>query len=91
MTILERPTDPILLFSIFQMFVFRYFKFRALFSLSLPLQMRYVAAALLSALGGGAITEANLKHVLDSVGIEYDAEKAKKVIKSWPSHVDFLR
>jgi len=42
--------------------------------------MRYVAAALLSALGGGAITEASLKHVLDSVGIEYDAEKAKKVI-----------
>ncbi len=80
MTILERPTDPILLLSIFQMFVFRYFNFRALFSLSLPLQMRYVAAALLSALGGGAITEASLKHVLDSVGIEYDAEKAKKVI-----------
>ena len=42
--------------------------------------MRYVAAALLSALGGGAITEASLKHVLDSVGIEYDAEKAKKVM-----------
>jgi large subunit ribosomal protein LP2 len=42
--------------------------------------MRYVAAALLSALGGGAITEASLKHVLDSVGIEYDAEKAKKVV-----------
>ena len=82
MTILERPTDPILLLSIFQMFVFRYFNFRALFSLSLPLQMRYVAAALLSALGGGAITEASLKHVLDSVGIEYDAEKAKKVIST---------
>ncbi len=42
--------------------------------------MRYVAAALLSALGGGAINEANLKLILDSVGIEYDAEKAKKVI-----------
>jgi ribosomal protein L12E/L44/L45/RPP1/RPP2 len=45
--------------------------------------MRYVAAALLYALGGGAITEASLKHVLDSVGIEYDAEKAKKVILTW--------
>jgi hypothetical protein len=65
------------------MFDFCYFNFRALFSLSLPLQMRYVAAALLSALGGGAITEASLKHVLDSVGIEYDAEKAKKVILTW--------
>ncbi len=42
--------------------------------------MRYVAAALLSALGGGAINEASLKNILDSVGIEYDAEKAKKVI-----------
>jgi large subunit ribosomal protein LP2 len=42
--------------------------------------MRHVAAALLSALGGGAIAEASLKHVLDSVGIEYDAEKAKKVV-----------
>ena len=42
--------------------------------------MRYVAAALLSALGGGAINEASLKHILDSVGIEYDAEKAKKVV-----------
>ena len=41
--------------------------------------MRYVAAALLSALGGGAINDASLKHILDSVGIEYDAEKAKKV------------
>ena len=82
MTILERPTDLILLLNIFWPFVFRYFNFRALFSLSLPLQMRYVAAALLSALGGGAITEASLKHVLDSVGIEYDAEKAKKVIST---------
>ena len=41
--------------------------------------MRYVAAALLSALGGGAINEAALKNILDSVGIEYDAEKGKKV------------
>ena len=43
--------------------------------------MRYVAAALLSALGGGAINEAALKNILDSVGIEYDAEKGKKVVK----------
>ena len=42
--------------------------------------MRYVAAALLSALGGGAINEAALKNILDSVGIEYDAEKGKKVV-----------
>ena len=41
--------------------------------------MRYVAAALLSALGGGDINEAALKNILDSVGIEYDAEKGKKV------------
>jgi ribosomal protein L12E/L44/L45/RPP1/RPP2 len=41
--------------------------------------MRYVAAALLSALGGSAINEAGIKLILDSVGIEYDAEKAKKV------------
>ena len=42
--------------------------------------MHYVAAALLSALGGGAINEAALKNILDSVGIEYDAEKGKKVV-----------
>jgi large subunit ribosomal protein LP2 len=42
--------------------------------------MCYVAAALLSALGGGAINEAALKNILDSVGIEYDAEKGKKVV-----------
>ena len=42
--------------------------------------MRYVAAALLSALGGGDINEAALKNILDSVGIEYDAEKGKKVV-----------
>ena len=41
--------------------------------------MRYVAAALLSAFGGGAINKAALKNILDSVGIEYDAEKGKKV------------
>jgi len=41
--------------------------------------MRYVAAALLSALGGSPISEAGIKNILDSVGIEYDAEKAKKV------------
>ena len=42
--------------------------------------MCYVAAALLSALGGGAINKAALKNILDSVGIEYDAEKGKKVV-----------
>ena len=42
--------------------------------------MRYVAAALLSTLGGSPISEAGIKNILDSVGIEYDAEKAKKVI-----------
>ena len=42
--------------------------------------MRYVAAALLSALGGSPISEAGIKNILDSVGIEYDAEKAKKVV-----------
>jgi ribosomal protein L12E/L44/L45/RPP1/RPP2 len=45
--------------------------------------MRYVAAALLSALGGGDISEAGIKTILDSVGIEYDAEKAKKVMKKF--------
>ena len=42
--------------------------------------MRYVAAALLSALGGNPVSEAGIKTILDSVGIEYDAEKAKKVV-----------
>jgi ribosomal protein L12E/L44/L45/RPP1/RPP2 len=45
--------------------------------------MRYVAAALLSALGGSDISEAGIKTILDSVGIEYDAEKAKKVMKKF--------
>ena len=44
--------------------------------------MRYVAAALLSALGGSSISEAGIKTILDSVGIEYDAEKAKKVTRN---------
>ena len=39
-----------------------------------------MSAAILSALGGGAINEASLKNILDSVGIEYDAEKGRKVI-----------
>ena len=42
--------------------------------------MRYVAAAPLSAIGGGAINEAALKNILDSIAIEYDAEKGKKVV-----------
>ena len=39
-----------------------------------------MAAVLLSALGGSPILEAGIKNILDSVGIEYDAEKAKKVV-----------
>lgn len=43
--------------------------------------MRYVAAALLVALGGKDINEASIKKLLDVVGIECDAEKAKIVVK----------
>ena len=42
--------------------------------------MCYLAATLLSALGGGAINEASLKNILDSVIIKYDTEKGQKVI-----------
>ena len=42
--------------------------------------MRYVAVTLLLVLGGGAINKAALKNILDSVGIEYNAEKGKKVV-----------
>jgi len=41
--------------------------------------MRYVAAALLAALGGGEPSAANIKSILSSVGIEADAAAADKV------------
>lgn len=43
--------------------------------------MRYVAAALLVALGGKDVSEASIKKLLDAVGIDCDAEKAKLVVK----------
>jgi len=50
-------------------------------SVSCPtdLNMRYVAAALLAALGGGEPSAANIKSILSSVGIEADAAAADKV------------
>merc|ERR1712113_703334 len=45
------------------------------------LKMRYVAAALLTALGGGEVNEKNLKNLLDAVGIDCDDEKAKIVVE----------
>merc|ERR1712106_575438 len=47
-------------------------------SVSCPtdLNMRYVAAALLAALGGGEPSAANIKSILSSVGIEADADAA---------------
>ena len=50
-------------------------------SVSCPtdLNMRYVAAALLAALGGGEPSAANIKSILSSVGIEADADAADKV------------
>jgi large subunit ribosomal protein LP2 len=43
--------------------------------------MRYVAAYLLAALGGNASpSEADLKAILSSVGIDADAEELKKVV-----------
>merc|ERR1712029_1125085 len=47
---------------------------------SQDLNMRYVAAALLAALGGGEPSAANIKSILSSVGIEADAEKVDKVV-----------
>ena len=47
--------------------------------------MCYVAAALLSALSGGDINKAALRNILDSVGIEYKAEKGKKAGKDLKS------
>ena len=43
--------------------------------------MRYVAAALLVALGGGEVSEANIKKLLDGVGIDCDSEKASIIVK----------
>jgi len=43
--------------------------------------MRYVAAALLVALGGGDVSEANIKKLLDGVGIDCDSEKVGIVVK----------
>jgi len=42
--------------------------------------MRYVAAALLSALGGGDVSSENINKILGSVGIESDAEKVGIVV-----------
>ena len=43
--------------------------------------MRYVAAALLNALGGGEVSQKNIKNLLDAVGIDCDDEKAKIVVE----------
>lgn len=43
--------------------------------------MRYVAAALLVALGGGEVSEANIKKLLDGVGIDCDSEKTAIIVK----------
>merc|ERR1711963_293946 len=43
--------------------------------------MRYVAAALLVALGGNDVSEANIKKLLDVVGTEADSEKMAMVVK----------
>merc|ERR1712034_202490 len=42
--------------------------------------MRYVAAALLAALGGGEPSAANIKSILSSVGIEADGAKVDQVV-----------
>eukprot|EP00092_Neocalanus_flemingeri_P042913 GFUD01047112.1.p2 GENE.GFUD01047112.1~~GFUD01047112.1.p2 ORF type:complete len:109 (+),score=36.82 GFUD01047112.1:81-407(+) len=42
--------------------------------------MRYVAAALLAALGGGEPSADNIKKILSSVGIEADGAKLDKVV-----------
>jgi len=43
--------------------------------------MRYVAAALLVALGGGEVTADAIKKILDVVGIESDSEKVGIIVK----------
>jgi len=42
--------------------------------------MRYVAAALLSALGGNDVNAANIEKILSSVGIESDSAKVGTVV-----------
>merc|ERR1712083_522589 len=44
------------------------------------LNMRYVAAALLAALGGEEISAANIEKILSSVGVESDAASLKVVV-----------
>ena len=43
--------------------------------------MRYVAAALLAAMGGQDVSEKNIKKILEVVGIEADSEKLGIVVK----------
>jgi len=43
--------------------------------------MRYVAAALLAAMGGQDVNEKNIKKILEVVGIEADSEKLGIVVK----------
>jgi len=43
--------------------------------------MRYVAAALLAALGGGAIDAATIEKILSSVGVEADKTQLDIVVK----------
>ena len=43
--------------------------------------MRYVAAALLAALGGKDINKNNIKDILGSVGIEAEADKVDLIVK----------
>jgi len=43
--------------------------------------MRYVAAALLAAQGGGDVSAASIKKILSSVGVDADDEKVNMVVK----------
>nr|ALS05045.1 60S acidic ribosomal protein P2 [Centropages dorsispinatus] len=43
--------------------------------------MRYVAAALLTALGGNDITADNIKNILSSVGVEAEQDHLTRVVK----------
>merc|ERR1712062_143043 len=45
------------------------------------LKNAYVAAALLTAMGGQDVNEKNIKNILDVVGVDTDAEKLKIVVK----------
>merc|ERR1711976_994438 len=44
-------------------------------------KMRYVAAALLIALGGGDINAKNIKSILSSVGIDAEDDRVKTVVE----------